>query len=256
MKIVSWNIAGGHLLTPKVKDAMGYHEENLDYFIQQLKKVGPDIICLQETHISTNGKINQTKEIAEAFGYQYFSTHIYKGKESHIKPGHFLSLGTISKFPIVSNEYFNPPNPKLTIQRPNGATWTTLDMGILVSRISFRKKIINIANTHLLPLHYYKRDWKDKDFQHMRDFVSQLFLDLKKNPTVAIGDFNYADLNEIYPKIFSLGKYKDSFTQKTTPEKGQQDHILLSQHWQLSKTKIISKIDADHFICIAEIKLS
>jgi len=255
MKIVSWNIAGGHILTDKVKNAIGYDEENLDYFIQQLKKINPDIICLQETHISKDKKINQTKTIAKAFSYQYFSTQIYKGKESHIKSGHFLHLGTISKYPITSNKSFYPPNPKLTIKRPNGKTWITLDMGVLVSRINFLGKQINIANTHLVPLHYYEKSWKNTEFQPIKDFVARLLLDLNKKPTIAIGDFNYADLKEIYPQIFAQEKYQDAFIQDTTPEKGQQDHILFSQHWTLNKTKIISAVKADHYICIAEISI-
>ncbi len=255
MKIVSWNIAGGHLLTAHVKDAIGYEEENLDYFIKKLKKINPDIICLQETHISKDEKVNQTKEVAAAFGYRYFSTHIYAGRESHIKPGHFLSLGTISKFPIMANQYYNPPNPKLTIERAKGIIWETLDMGILVSKISFQGKIINIANAHLLPLHYYKKDWANKEFRHMRKFVSDLLVKIQKKPTIAIGDFNYADLTKIYPQIFRPGKYQDIFTQDTTPEKGQQDHILLSGHWTLKKTKIIDKVNADHYICLADLKL-
>jgi len=255
MKIVSWNIAGGHLMTSNVKDAIGYEEENLDYFIQHLKKINPDIICLQETHISKDEKLNQTKEIAQAFDYKYFSTHIYEGRESHIKPGHFLSFGTISRFPIVSNKYWNPPNPRLTVKRPNGIIWETLDMGIYVSQINFQKRIINVANTHLLPLHYYKKDWSDKEFQHLRNFVSNLFLSIKEEPTIAIGDFNYADLIKIYPGIFSLGKYQDVFIQDTTPTKGQQDHILFSQHWSLKKAEVIDRVDADHYICIAELKL-
>jgi len=255
MKIVSWNIAGGYILTPQVKNAIGYEKEDIDYFITELKKTHSDIVCLQEAHISKNGKINQTSVVANAFLYNNFATHIYKGSESHINSDYFLSFGTISKYPIISNTYFNPPNPNLSILRPNGKIWKTLDMGIFVSKIMYNGKEIHIANIHLLPLHYYKKDWKDSEFQHIRNYIGALLSKLLSLPTIIIGDFNYADLTKIYSDLFCSDRYKEVFIGDTTPAKGQQDHILYSHHWSLIKYKIESEVKADHYICTAELCL-
>jgi len=255
MKVISWNIAGGYQLTSKVKDAIGYEKENLNYFIKRISEINPEIICLQEAHISKDKKINQSGIIAKALGYPFFTTYPYRGGESHIKPNHFLSLGTISQFPIVSHRYYKPPNPRLTIKRENGKLWRTLDMGMLVSEISLQGRIINIANIHLLALHYYKKNWKEKQFQNIRDFISNALVKLSEKPTIAIGDFNYANLKEIYPNVFTKGKYKEAFVGDTTPEKGQQDHILFTKHWALKQTEVIKNVEADHYISFARLEL-
>jgi endonuclease/exonuclease/phosphatase family metal-dependent hydrolase len=256
MKIVSWNIAGGYQLTSKVKDAIGYEKENLNYFIKRISEINPEIICLQEAHISKDKKINQSQIVAKALGCPFFTTYPYKGGESHIKPNYFLSLGTISQFPINSNHYYNPPNPKLSIKRENGKMWRTLDMGALVSQTDLYGKRIQIVNIHLLALHYFKRDWREKQFQNIRDFISNLLIKLSEKPTLVIGDFNYAHLDEIYPKMFTQGKYKEAFVEDTTPDKGQQDHILFSRHWSLKRAKVIKNVEADHYICLAKLELN
>lgn len=255
MKIVSWNIAGGHLLTKNVKDAIGYEKEDLDYFISNLKKLQADIICFQEVHISKDGKENQVELIAKKLGFKYFAVEHYAGAASHIKAGQLLGMGLVSHFPIISAKFQFPPNPRLTVKRPNGIIWNTIDMGMLVSEIKYKKQIINIINFHLIPVHYFGKNWVDKEFAHIREHISDLLLEAAKKPTIAIGDFNYADLGKIYPKIFSQGKYQETFLEVTTPAKGQQDHILYSNHWQLSSYQINTSVIADHYLCSAELKL-
>lgn len=255
MKIVTWNIAGGHKLTPNVKDAIGYDKEDLDYFISRLKEVNADIICLQETHLSRDKKYNQTEIIAQGLKRSYCLTQQYEEGESHIKPNHTLAFGTISKYPILSCSHHQPANPNLMIKRHNGKIWRTMDMGILVSEIKILGKIVNLANAHLFPFHYYKKDWSDKEFKHIRKFITDLLIKLSEKPTIAIGDFNYADLKKIYPKIFTKEKYKEAFLAETTPGKGQQDHILFTKHWSLEEAQVIKDVEADHYICLAELNV-
>ena len=255
MKIASWNIAGGHLLTKNVKDAIGYEKEDLNYFIQELKKLRVDIICLQEIHIAKKGNNNQVEPIAKKLGLKYWTAEHYAGAASHIKAGQLIGMGVVSRFPIVSAKYQAPPNPRLTVKRPNGIIWNTIDMGLLLTEIKYKGQIINIINFHLVPLHYFGKNWADKEFIHIRDHITNLLLEAAKKPTIAIGDFNYADLEKIYPKIFSQGKYQETFLEMTTPAKGQQDHILYSTHWQLSSYEINTNVEADHYICSAELEL-
>jgi endonuclease/exonuclease/phosphatase family metal-dependent hydrolase len=128
-------------------------------------------------------------------------------------------------------------------------------MGMLVSKIKYKKQMINVINFHLVPFHYFGENWADKKFQNMKDYITNLLVQAVKKPTIAIGDFNYADLGKIYPKLFSQGKYQETFLEVTTPTKGQQDHILYSNHWQLSTYKIDSSVAADHYLCSAELEL-
>ncbi|MDO8655329.1 MAG: endonuclease/exonuclease/phosphatase family protein, partial [bacterium] len=70
MKVVSWNIAGGHIFTGKIADASSYEEENLEYFIDILRERNADIVLLQESHTPIKGgEKSQGTLIAEELGY-------------------------------------------------------------------------------------------------------------------------------------------------------------------------------------------
>ena len=251
MKILSWNIAGGHLLTPSVKNASGYEKEDLDYFIKEIKQVDPDVVCLQEAHASVDNSNSQGKEIAEKLGF-HFANHAYTGGESHIKKGQYLSLTILSRFPIAKSYFHQVPNPNIKVNRPDGSVWVSLDVGFLVTEIDHEGIKINVANTHLVPFHYYGRDFME--FQNIRDSISELLLSLSKIPTISAGDFNYKDLKQLLPKVFEVG-YQEAFSEDTTPEKGQQDHILYSKHWKIEDYRII-KAKADHYICVTNLVTS
>ena len=235
MKVATWNIAGGHLLTEFVKDAAGYEKEDLDYFIGELKSLNADIICLQEAHTSKDNQYIQGKIIADKLGYQYVN-HPYKAGESHIKKGHFLSLSILSKYPILKSYFRENPNPNLRSERSDGSVWITLDAGFLVAEVEYEGKQINIANTHLVPLHYFKSNYMEARHDAIRTFISDFLLNLNSSPSLVLGDFNFADLKKMLPKIFS--NYKQAFVQETTPAKGQQDHILYSNAWKLLNIEV------------------
>lgn len=57
IRIVDWNINGGHL----VKD--GGKNKNFDFFLDKIKSLNPDVLLIQEGHIS--GDLNQAKVFSE-----------------------------------------------------------------------------------------------------------------------------------------------------------------------------------------------
>lgn len=254
MKIVSWNIAGAHIFTGRVEDASSYGKENLDYFAEQLSSLEPDIILLQEAHTP----IDQTREpqaqiIARNLGYE-FVNHPYFDR-SHIKHGQQLSLATISKLPIEKS-YFQPlPNPNLKTIRPNGDVWVTFDAGFLVGTVDYRGVKVNVGNGHMIPYHYFNRDFFE--FEDIRNSISELLIALSEKPTLVAGDFNYNNLRKLLPRIFENGTYHESFEGiETAPGRGQQDHILFSNQWVLRNYQVRKEISADHYLCVAELELS
>jgi hypothetical protein len=54
MKVISWNIAGGHKFVGSVSDAATYEVEDLDYFIKNLTAEKGDLLGLQEVHTPTD----------------------------------------------------------------------------------------------------------------------------------------------------------------------------------------------------------
>ncbi len=255
MKIVSWNIAGGHTFKGTVEDALSYEKEDLDYFIDHLGKSKAEIVCLQEVHIPANqNEPPQSNVIAKKLGYKHIANHIYGGR-SHIKKQQQLALATISKLSIKKSYFHKLPNPNLQITRPNGDVWVSFDVGFLVTQIDYNGKMVNVLNTHLVPFHYFERDFSEPQFQNVRDDISTFLIKLSEEPTIAAGDFNYTNLKKLLPKVFEGQKYKEPFENiETTSGRGQQDYILFTSQLNIQDSRV-QKVDADHCICIATFSL-
>ena len=252
MRIVSWNISGGHMFKGTTEDAVSYDRENLDYFIERLEDVDPDVISLQESHTPSgyNGA-SQAEIIAQHLGYE-FVNHPYSDR-SHIKQGQLLSLAIISRFPIERSYFHLLPNPKLTVTRPNGDVWISFPVGFLVAPLKYENRKINIANCHMVPYHHFKRDFME--FVDVREDASSLLLDIAKEPALVGGDFNYNDLRVLLPGVFRNGVYNEAFEGiETAPGRGQQDHILFSHHWKLENYEV-HRATTDHYICVTDLLL-
>lgn len=254
MKILSWNIGGAHVLSESLKDEIVYDKEDVGYFAEKMKDSDCEIIGLQEAHTSSDKIERSHPEIfADYLKFNYFDSHAY-GK-SHIKAENYLSLCNISKHKITKTYFHKTPNPGLRIERPNGDIWVSFDVGFSISEIEYEDRKINFVNGHMVPFHYFKRDFTEMEFKPIRNDISQLFLELSEAPTLIVGDFNYNDLQKIIPAVFTNGRYKEPFVNiETTPGRGQQDHILYSAHWDLVGCDIV-KLNSDHYQCIADLKL-
>lgn len=250
MKLLSWNIAGGHTFSKTTSDALSYDQEDFPYFRGQLAQIQADVICLQEQHLTQTG--SQAQQIAQKLRYAFLKEHGYGN--SHIKAGNGLALGNISMFEIINSEYHILPNPHLTVTRENGDQWVTFDVGFLITEILYKEQKVNIANCHLVPFHYFKRDFLEPEFAPIREDIEALLLALAEKPSIIAGDFNFSNLNILLPNTFARQDYKEVFEGETTVGKGQQDHILYSSHWNLEKYEII-KTKSDHYACVAELSL-
>jgi exonuclease III len=90
VRIVTWNIAGGCKIG---REAFNYHEEDIDYFVDQLAKLNADVICLQESH--TNDHRSLAEVIAKALGgYKVADAPL---SPSHINPDYQLAIAILGK---------------------------------------------------------------------------------------------------------------------------------------------------------------
>ena len=257
MRFASWNIAGGHLFRKSVEDALSYEEENLDYFISELEKIVADILVLQESHtpIDTT-QLSQASIIAKKLGYKLAGNHPYQ-ENSHIKKGNQLSLAVLSKHPVINSSFHRVPNPNLKITRENGDQWKTYDVGFLNCALDYHGTKINVSNGHMVPFHYFHRDFLEPTFQPIRDSIVQLFISLSQQPTIVGADFNFNNLKSLLPPIFEKGLYKEAFIGiETTPGKGQQDHLLASHQWVIKTSDVKKKSSTDHFMCVMDVELN
>jgi endonuclease/exonuclease/phosphatase family metal-dependent hydrolase len=256
MKIVSWNVGGCHRFVGDIQKGGTYEEENIPYFCKQLETRNADFLALQEVLTYKDPKVpTQSQVISHTLGFKNQVSHPYTFHSAIMDTDAYISLGNIS-FANVKNTYFYlTPNPNLKIVRANGDEWSTLDAGFLISEFTYKGTDIIVANCHLLALHYFKRSWVETEFQNVKDDITKLLLSFLKKPTIVLGDFNYANLREIYPKIFKDGGYSEAFENvETAPGKGQQDHILYSPHWKLNSYNL-SRLEADHYLCEANLEL-
>lgn len=252
MKIASWNIAGCHKFNGTISDSLTYDKEDLGYFSNKLKQENLDFIGLQESLTSIqNPRERQADDLAVNLKMKVLGNQPY-GK-SHFKNSHSLSLSNLSTLEHIKTYFHLWPNPGVTVIRPNGDTWVCYDVGALVSEVKYENHIINLVNTHLTPFQYFNRDYKEPVFMAQRKDISEFLISLQPNPTIVTGDFNYANLELVFPMIFN--NYQEAFKTETAPGKGQQDHILYSNHWKLESYEI-QKHQADHYLCKVELSLS
>jgi hypothetical protein len=256
MRFVSWNIAGGHTFKKSVEDAVSYEKEDLDYFISELRKTEADIVALQEVHTPIDPhERSQAEIIAAELGLNLAGNHVYQDR-SHIKAGNQLSLSILSRYPARDVDFHKVPNPGLTVTRPNGDMWKTFDVGFLSCAVDYKRTRINISDGHMVPFHYFHRDFLEPAFGEIRNSITELFISLSKQPTLIGADFNYNDLQALLPHIFEGKEYQEAFVgTETTPGRGQQDHVLFSRQWNFKKSEV-RKANADHFICISDLELS
>ena len=255
MKVATWNIAGGHPLLGSGAEALreNYAQETLGYFTETLRKVNVDCVALQETHIAFHGDGSSQADVIGSELRLHVSPSQPYGK-SHIKDGRLLALANLSRLPILQTYFHKLPNPGLTVVRPDGARWVSQDVGFLVSQVLFQEELIQFVNGHMVPFHYFGRSFHELAFQRIRDDISHLFMALAQTGTIIAADFNYTNLQDLLPRIFEDGSYQDAFIADTTPDKGQQDHILLSKQWQYRSCEI-KKTETDHYLCLADVTL-
>ncbi len=251
MRILSWNVGGEHRFLGTLQDGYQHEKEDQEYFLRHILDINADIVGLQETHHALAGKTMTFSEMVSKVGYNRSENYPYG--ESHIKEESWLSLANFSRYPIKESFFFELPNPNLQKVRENGDVWRSLDVGIACSCLDVDGQEVMLLNTHLVAYHYLGRNAMEGEFQNVRDTIENFVLQYKKVPTVLVGDFNYSYLAEMLPRVFSVGNFFEVFTDtETAPGKGQQDHILLSKHWKVSRYEI-RKLEADHYQCIADI---
>jgi len=246
MRIATWNIGGGFI---ESKQKYEYDFENINYFIDELKKINPDIVCFQEIHISK--KNDQPKIIAEHLNFQHITTHSIA--DSHLKDDEKLSISIISKFPIISSKFNLLPNPNLQFIW-KGKKAFSHDKGFLETSIDYKWATIRVLSGHMVPFRKFGKDFMDKEFENIRDQVEIIILN-QRIPEIICADMNFDwEIEKLIPNVFDSG-FKFILEDKpTTPKWKTYDKIIISKEWKSTNSKIING-KADHFLCFADVEL-
>jgi endonuclease/exonuclease/phosphatase family metal-dependent hydrolase len=256
IKTIQWNIGGGRIRTAEGElpgDFEAYDRDGMKYIADTLRRYGPDIVFLQETH--ENGSTHQVRELAEALGYGFFFNDVYA--ESHIEEEQGLGQGIISRFPIDGHEFEFFKNPKLEMATPSGKKWVMHDKGI--SHCSVRvdgDTSFSASTLHLFPLRKFGADWLNESLADVRRDIAERILKNRERLLLQ-GDFNYDDssLRRLIPEAFSSGRIQEILLEEpTTPRGRKYDHAIYAG-LRLVSSKILSDALTDHYPVYSEFEL-
>lgn len=239
MKIATWNIGED---TRNIEDKLTI--KSYEYLVDTIKEHNIDVICLQEAIIKSNylpsiGKyINKHTNLKHRVEFEL--------SDSHINIGARIGITICSKHKIENTELFLLDNPHLIYQKDKHKTYYSHDKGFIFTDIKGYK----IITGHCCPFHIFNKS--PLDYKKIYDKLDNACLKAynDNNKFILCGDFNYDNIDQLLPNIFS--KCKDLVTTPTRKDKII-DHFIISESIKIISSTILDNV-FDHKTCIFEIK--
>ncbi|MEU7768604.1 alanine racemase [Nocardia sp. NPDC049190] len=148
LRVVTWNIAGGRrVLSQDSNKPFDYGGVDLPYFVEQLRRIDADVICLQETEIDPDGSTAQ--QLAAMLGYRYvYETEM---SPSHMDTSKRLGIAVLSRLPIQDAESQRLPSPQfeLRVRAEQVQPYARFAQVVTVAGIP-------VGNVSPMPLHVFK----------------------------------------------------------------------------------------------------
>lgn len=168
IKLLQWNIL---------------YSEKAGNIFKTLKKIGADVICLQEitTRSKFNPEVNTVAFIAKNLRLNAFFHHSQTWVHDGIRA--FQGNAIFSRYPIKS---------KIALFLEKGLDNTTSDQhngnrSYLEAVLKFKNRKLRIGTTHLAFSPDFKADWKRKDAKRLLRIVKN-----RKKNYILTGDLNAA----------------------------------------------------------------
>ncbi|MFE2961131.1 endonuclease/exonuclease/phosphatase family protein [Nocardia tengchongensis] len=247
-RVVTWNIAGGRRALST--DAFDYADVDLPYFADQLRRLNPDVINVQESEIDTNG--STARELAELLGYP----HVYETPmcPSHISNHKTLSLAVISRLPIDDARSQLLPTTRLDL-RVGGQPVEPYDR--YAQRVSIGG--INVVNLHPTPLGFFGHSYEEgAGAEHAREIGAKVREMVGDDPGVVAADLNTDRPAKVYGSTFeemgmSAALEPDA---RTVPGwDGAPDQIYSSRDFQ-TVARVVEATDTDHHLVCADLEVT
>jgi endonuclease/exonuclease/phosphatase family metal-dependent hydrolase len=249
IKIISWNIAGAR--TMKSDTQFDYEPENQEYFVEQIQKFDPDVVCLQENLVSSDRSVG--KEIAEKLKmecvFDSSAGHIANHVDDQYERG--MTIMSKSAFEIETVAFY--PDPPFELRWKDGSLAAVHHKFLQVINFSG----VRIANTQMLPIRLWGYEYgTGVGFEYTRD-IEDVLMQLEK-PVIFAGDFNFNEPEKIYPDLFRKLGLKDALPEtlsRPSPsgEFKKPDHIFYSAEFSVVRSEIVTTL-SDHYLCFAEFK--
>jgi endonuclease/exonuclease/phosphatase family metal-dependent hydrolase len=250
LTLVTWNIAGGRTVRSQA-GTLDYDAEDLGYFIDQIGEIGPDIACLQESHIS-----DSTGSLAEKMADALGMSHVCEVPmhRSHIDSRQKLANAIISKQPM-RRESWRLPDPQFPL-RIDGKEVPPLPRHLLLARL--QESPVSVATVHTNPDKFLGFDYEKGVGTTHAAGLAQCFDECLPSKSLLFA----GDLNTDNPAVFSSfvepRRLRDALPDApTVPSWGSKpDHILYSPEFRVTASGIVRTEKADHYLSWAQFKYS
>lgn len=246
MKVISWNIAGGRPINSN--GLFDYQKENIKYFADEIEKLSPDIVCLQETHI--NNERSVSRELAELLSFKHLFD-LSANHQSHIDSDYQLGMAILSKYPIMEQQQIQYPDAWFDLFWADGRKVTAPPHHKYLQIA----KVDNfyVANTQLLPIHIFGSNYTKGEGATLANKIDDIITENLKEPLIFCGDFNFDNPSMILPKLFAKFHLSNALPATPTEPAGTKpDHILYSEQFKTVSADVIPT-QSDHFLCFAEL---
>lgn len=214
MRIITWNIGEDERNENGKLDLKSY-----EYIIDIIKENNIDIICLQEAIIESDYLPSIADYIKDNTSLKYNIE--YGLSDSHINMRCKMGVVICSKYPIDNYELFMLDNPNLIYSKDENTTYYSHDKGFIIAKIGS----FHVITGHCLPFHFFKKNPLDylQIFQKADEKFKNIYN--KNNKLILCGDFNYGDVNKLFPNVMT--NMKDLINCPTRKDR-QSDHFIIS----------------------------
>ena len=229
IRIAQWNIHGGFQISD------GETQKDVKFFIDKIKELNPDILLVQEGHISKD--YSQVELLSNELNLPYYES-VNLG-ESHLEDDSQLCLFVLSKHEITQHDFFEVTNPKLVSfnEKYGGEIKTEIfKKGFLSTRIRINKEFFNVISGHGHPFHIFEDSLENhpKLINEIQDYITKKSKDSK----MILGcDLNCENIPKLFTKVFD-NNIKLAFKKNTIYRKKQLDYIFLTDNFEVKDYKI------------------
>ncbi len=246
LTVASWNIGGGYKIA-STKQFDYQEKEDVAYIISEIKKVKPDIVCLQESHV--NDEDSLSRRIQAGIGFD----HIFEvaSHESHIDTRYKNATVILSKSNITRQNKVPIPYPEFELRFADGRYSAFHQRYLQTSEI----ENCMIANTHGNNINMFGYDYEQGKGKDLAGKIEEVYIDNLERPLIFVGDFNCDNAQKVFSKLVSTLKLSNAIPAGATrPDGRHTDYIFCSPELRIVESQVV-KTQTDHYLCWTKFRL-
>ncbi|MGF7229520.1 MAG: endonuclease/exonuclease/phosphatase family protein [Candidatus Saccharibacteria bacterium] len=259
MNIMYSNISGGLIFAGDTYGEMLFSKVSVEQYADYFKGKDLDILSLSEVHLEDKTDSEMVERLAHELGFEHHASLALS--ESHLDTSKKLGMAVLSRYPIIDQEEFIIPSPKLEVDRPNGDHWVMFDKGGQRVYIDVDGTTMALVNFSYFPFHHFKRSVDEPEFAKLRTQLVDVLVQNSKNaPTIITGDFNNKghDVRVAFSELFAGGALEQAVTVPSTVigYDEQLDHILYQPGVFTAHGGFAELNGSDHLAISAELRFT